>query len=123
MEVIRTWDELPYPINLVKQVATIRFKEDCSNDIKLREAIVMCDIIRGISEANDHYSLMEDSVDIFDAITHYDIKTIHKTVAEFKKFKHNRSERHRMGFIDTPLGNMETWYCEESIYNILQKRV
>lgn len=115
MEVIKNIDELPYPIGLVKEIASIKFNEDCENNLKLHEAILMCDIIRGVAEGNDHYVLMEKSVEYFKAITNHGIETLNVDIDEFKTRKHARADKHRKGFIDTRLGDMECWYCSETM--------
>jgi hypothetical protein len=120
MIVIKSFDEIPYPIGLVKEIAVIKFEEDVENNLKLHEAIVMCDIIRGLAEASDHYVLMPKSVKYFEAIKKYNIETVNVDLEEFKLRKQNRIDRHRKGFIDTRLGDMENWYCGEAMARIFK---
>ena len=118
MEVIRSLENLPYHISLVKEVASIRFGEDCNNTLTLNEAILMCDLIRGMCEASNHYVLMEDSIEIFTAITTYEISTFNESIEEFTERKSNIASMNRRGVINTPLSDMESWYCNEAMGRI-----
>ena len=111
MEVIRTWEDLPYHITLLKEVASIRFNEDCYNTLTLNEAILMSDIIRGIVESSDHYVLMSDSIEIYNAISNHDVRMFNETVEQFTERKTNRHHLHNIGLVSTPLCEMESWYC------------
>ena len=112
--VIKSLEELPYPIKLIEKVAYTRFKEEF--EMKFEMAIAMSNVIRGIAESNDHYVLMPDSIDIYKEIIKYpEIKLYNPTLDEFTERKKNRAYRHKVGFIDTPLGTMETWYCSEGM--------
>jgi len=120
MKTINNFEEIPYPIGLVKEIASIKFNEDATNNLKLFEAIVMCNIIRGIIEADDHYVLMPKSIEYYEAIKKYGVETLNIDVEEFKERKQNRIDRHRKGLIDTPLGMMETWYCDDTFARIMR---
>ncbi len=111
-------EELPYPIELVKEIAEIRFNGTVNNTIKVSEAIMMCNIIRGVIELNDHYILMYNSVEYYEKVLNYDIETS-LNLSDFKERKKNRRRKHDLGLIDTPLYTMDTWYCSREMYNTM----
>ncbi len=120
MNIIMNFEELPYPIKLVKEIAEIRFKENVDNALKVSEAIIMCNLIRGIIELNDHYILMNDSVEFYERILSYDIE-VKLNLIDFKERKKNRRRKYDLGLIDTPLYTMESWYCSPEMYNIMSR--
>ena len=93
MKSIKGKKDLPYPIKLINDVAKIRFgKEyDENSELSLNEMIIMCNLIEGMIRVSDHYILMEDSLEIFQAIIKHGIYTNSYTYNEFYERKKNRA--------------------------------
>ena len=122
MEAITDLNKLPYPIELVREVAEIRFEQPCQ-DLKLHEAIIMCNLIRGMCQAEDHYVLMGDSIEIFTALVKHGIKTFNNDVDEFKLRKENRITQHRQGYFTATLGSLPSWYCDEHMLKVFGYKI
>jgi len=110
MNVITDFEELPYPIELVKEVAKIRFQNITNT---LNETIIICNLIRGLIELNDSYVLSNDSIEIYEKIIDYNIET-KLNLIDFKKYKDNIKNTPELNLID-----MKSWYCSRDVYNIM----
>ena len=116
MKEIKEFNDLPYSIEILNKIAKVRFGETFDN-VNLSEAILMANLIKGVTNLDDHYILMDDSENIFEIAIEYNIFTP-LSLIDFKERKKNRRRRHDLGLIDTQLWSMETYFEPTHIYNM-----
>ena len=115
VEIIKTLDELPYPVELCTEIMEIKYDEKVI-ELELYECVIACNLISGVATGESHYMFMEDSTKYFEAIKKYpEIKTINEDVEEFVIRKTNLNRKWRRAEIDNTIGTMKTFYCGNSL--------